>query len=530
MREIRISLAADGVLGLPSDDMRRLEQLFSAHETVYVYGAGRYGKYALEFLDALGLPVRGVLVTSAKGNPETLDGARVYQADKVDLSGCGVLLAVGRKYREEIRQTLDGSDAELLELPDEQFPCMERYAWNAKQVSAISAIWPHERKHGRMRVAIFTHDALMLGADLSLMDNLSVWKEREEFFPIVITRGEGPLNEALLAMKIPSIATDFDWWARKPGVPLRDNAKAIEAIAAFLSELGIDLCYTNTSVIDIGARVAEKLRVPHVWHVREFATRDFGFTFPDGEAQAADEIRSRSAAVLFVSKALESDYVSRAHRADNFHMIYNGVSLRHRQQKQLADFKRTPLRIVMVGGIHEGKNQQELIEAFARLSRAEQEQLELHFYGGGNHEYRAGLDRRIEQHGLGDRVIFHGCTSDVGHALASCEIGVMASRSEAFGRVTVEYMMSGLFVIASDAGANPELLRDGEDGLLYPLGDPEALADCLRWCLSHREEMAKIALRNQGRATEERFSPKRAAGAIYRVFEEVVRGDTKGFL
>lgn len=316
---------------------------------------------------------------------------------------------------------------------------------------------------------------------------------------------------------------EFDWWAQHPGVPLRDNTKAIDAIAAFLSEMGIDLCYTNTSVIDIGARVAEKLHVPHVWHVREFAMRDFGFVFQEGEQESARYIQS-SDAVLFVSKALESDYIARTHSQKHFHVIYNGVFLKSYHGKQKSDFDRTPLRIVMVGAMVEAKNQRELIRACQYLSKEEQELFEIHFYGTGEESYRAAVEREISAAGLSNRVFFHGYTPEVGRALASCEIGVMASRSEAFGRVTVEYMMSGLFVIASDAGANPELLRNGEDGLLYPLGNPEALANCLRWCLFHRKEMAEKAMRNQGHATEKRFSPRQAAEAIYRVFKDVVRG------
>jgi glycosyltransferase involved in cell wall biosynthesis len=54
---------------------------------------------------------------------------------------------------------------------------------------------------------------------------------------------------------------------------------------------------------------------------------------------------------------------------------------------------------------------------------------------------------------------------------------LMCSRSEAFGRVTVEAMKLGLPVIGADRGGTPELVRDRETGLLYPHGDPSALAE-----------------------------------------------------
>ena len=52
----------------------------------------------------------------------------------------------------------------------------------------------------------------------------------------------------------------------------------------------------------------------------------------------------------------------------------------------------------------------------------------------------------------------------------------MLSKNEAFGRVTVEYMLQNLAVIASDAGANSEIIENGVSGLLYRLGDVDDLA------------------------------------------------------
>ena len=53
----------------------------------------------------------------------------------------------------------------------------------------------------------------------------------------------------------------------------------------------------------------------------------------------------------------------------------------------------------------------------------------------------------------------------------------MCSRSEGFGRVTAEYMMAELPVLASDTEANPELIREGIDGYLYKFNDIEDMTD-----------------------------------------------------
>ena len=69
-----------------------------------------------------------------------------------------------------------------------------------------------------------------------------------------------------------------------------------------------------------------------------------------------------------------------------------------------------------------------------------------------------------------------GYREDVCSLLHEYDCGVMCSRSEGFGRVTAEYMMAGLPVIASDTGANPELVNEGQTGLFYRWGDTSDLA------------------------------------------------------
>jgi len=55
-------------------------------------------------------------------------------------------------------------------------------------------------------------------------------------------------------------------------------------------------------------------------------------------------------------------------------------------------------------------------------------------------------------------------------------VGLMLSWHEAFGRVTVEYMMHRICVIATNTSANPEIISDGDNGVLYPIDSPEILA------------------------------------------------------
>jgi glycosyltransferase involved in cell wall biosynthesis len=71
--------------------------------------------------------------------------------------------------------------------------------------------------------------------------------------------------------------------------------------------------------------------------------------------------------------------------------------------------------------------------------------------------------------------------------LTRASVLVLPSRSEGMGRVLLEAMAAGIPVIGSDIGGIPSLIRDGENGFLFPCGDAEALADRLRRLLSDEE-------------------------------------------
>lgn len=106
--------------------------------------------------------------------------------------------------------------------------------------------------------------------------------------------------------------------------------------------------------------------------------------------------------------------------------------------------------------------------------------------------------------------------------LHCAHIAVTASRCEAFGRVTVEYMMAGLAVIVSNTGANPEIIKDGETGLVYQYGKPEDLRDKIQWYMDHREDgLRTIALNGQIDACK-RFTSDINAVNVYNLYKRIL--------
>jgi glycosyltransferase involved in cell wall biosynthesis len=99
------------------------------------------------------------------------------------------------------------------------------------------------------------------------------------------------------------------------------------------------------------------------------------------------------------------------------------------------------------------------------------------FEVAGDGEQRAELERLHAELRLGERFILRGSVSDVPGFLRSVDVAVLPSHSEGMSNALLEYMAAGRAVVATAVGATPELVHDGETGLLVPPGNETALAD-----------------------------------------------------
>jgi glycosyltransferase involved in cell wall biosynthesis len=77
-------------------------------------------------------------------------------------------------------------------------------------------------------------------------------------------------------------------------------------------------------------------------------------------------------------------------------------------------------------------------------------------------------------------VTLRGSVTDPKPALAGAEVLVLPSEAEGFGLVLIEAMAAGVAVVATDAPGIRDVVRDGETGILVPVGSPAALAEGIR--------------------------------------------------
>jgi sugar transferase (PEP-CTERM/EpsH1 system associated) len=117
---------------------------------------------------------------------------------------------------------------------------------------------------------------------------------------------------------------------------------------------------------------------------------------------------------------------------------------------------------------------------------------------------RAALEAQAAQSGaLRGRVVFLGGWQRVPELLSALDAYVLSSTFEGLSNSLLEAMASGVAVLATRAGGNPELVVNEESGLLFPAGDAGALADGLTWLYLREEERRRLAAEAVSRVARE---------------------------
>lgn len=140
--------------------------------------------------------------------------------------------------------------------------------------------------------------------------------------------------------------------------------------------------------------------------------------------------------------------------------------------------------------------------------------------------YRQALQDRVMSLGLADRLHFAGLRKDVPQILAAAAVSVLPSLSEGISNTLLESMAAGAPVVATRVGGTPEVIRDGEHGLLIPPGDPQATADAILAVLGDPALAARLGAGGRQRVRDE-FSFEAVVRRTEDLYRELLASKTR---
>jgi glycosyltransferase involved in cell wall biosynthesis len=226
-----------------------------------------------------------------------------------------------------------------------------------------------------------------------------------------------------------------------------------------------------------------------------------------------------------VSKALEK-YMVRYCRINPAKVtaVYAGIDLDKfniRREKEEIDklgegfgLKKNDLVIGTVGRLEPRKGYRYLLESAVQVSKTYPQ---VKFLLVGDGELRDELEDLAKKLEITSKIIFAGLAQDVSSILSLLDIFVLPSLDEGLGIVILEAMAAGLPVIATDVGGIPEIVRDGETGLLVEPGNPSVLTSAITRLLGDKEYA--LTLGEAGKKYAGQFSSKVMVEKIEEIYD-----------
>jgi glycosyltransferase involved in cell wall biosynthesis len=346
---------------------------------------------------------------------------------------------------------------------------------------------------------VFVHHANdMYGADIGLLHSIRSL-DPDRYHPIVLLPSDMP--SGMLSDELDRLGVEYQiaplgvlrrkYLTLRSLIPLACQfVIGVIQVRKLILDRGAQAVYVNTIVVPSGAIGGKLARVPVVWHIREILAmpRLVRWTLQRTLKLCATQI-------ICISSAVRESLLREApDLKDKSVVVYNAVSLASRSGRSEEEGLRKRLGIPsdspvigMVGRITHWKGQEILVNAARAILL---EHSTAHFVAAGSFfadevHYLHKLEELIRNLGLEERFHLIGYRHDVADLYAAFDIFVLASRKpEPFGRVTVEAMLQGCAVIATNHGGTLEVVQDGLTGLLVPPSDPGALAAAINRLLS----------------------------------------------
>jgi glycosyltransferase involved in cell wall biosynthesis len=386
-----------------------------------------------------------------------------------------------------------------------------------------------------MEIIYVNHSTILGGGEISLL-NLLGSLDQDQYHPLVILPGLGPLTERLSELDVEFVTLPISMHT-SPG----KFARGVWNIKKQTSDVQI-VHGSSTRSLRVAVVLGKLFGASTIWHVRDRVNWERLPRLERWFARQADIVIANSAAVAQRLGPLSVQVAHNPVDTTLFCPEQSGQAIR----KELGIAAHEKL-VGVVGRITVWKGHQTFIEAlsyvrnqvsgvkavivgeeFRRSAEADQRELEGIRQTLGKEipvpsqvaYQRHELEQLVHELGLDGQVIFTGFRPDIPMIMAALDLLVLPSWWEPFGRVLIEAMACATPVVATNLGGVPEIVQNGKTGLLVPPLDPQAMASAMCKVLTQPELAARLA--SEARLeVERRFSLSGYVDQIKGIYQRV---------
>jgi glycosyltransferase involved in cell wall biosynthesis len=336
-----------------------------------------------------------------------------------------------------------------------------------------------------MHILLLHSSSDLYGASKIFLQTAQILKAQGYTCHVVVS-ANGPLVDKLKQDNIQVTVINLGIIRRKYFTPLgilnRINkwSKANDLLNKYIKQNGIELVYANTTAVLLGAYIAHKNKIKHVWHVHEIIEK------PKFLFLAIQWIMKRyTATIICVSKSVQNHWSKNAPSLlSKMQVIYNGIGP---VEKSVEANFRTQFKIPeesivigMAGRVHYWKGQQYLLQIAKQLlnrSTKNNPTASLYFIITGDafpgYEYLVDeIQNFIKNNQLGDRIFYTGFEYDMDKFYSSIDILILPSQlPDPLPTVVLEAMQYGIPVVATAQGGALEMIAENETGIFIPMDD-----------------------------------------------------------
>lgn len=279
-----------------------------------------------------------------------------------------------------------------------------------------------------------------------------------------------------------------------------------------VKEIKPDIIHTNVGVIHEGYNVSKLTKIKHVWHLREYQTKDFSWKiFPTENIFKKKLSLSYS---ICITKDIQ-DYFDLSSNSKS-KVIYNPIIKSSSTKTEPSDKENY---FLVANRIAKEKGIEDIIEAFGKSYIAEAG-TKLIVAGNGEQEYVAFLKKKCENLGISENVNFIGYRNNITEMMIQAKAVIVGSYNEGFGRMTAEANMLGCLVIGRNSSGTHEILTETHGGFLFDSID-EFSEIIIKVCKMSNDDIKNFMILPQQKAIQ-LYNSEKSAENVMNLYKSIL--------